>query len=99
MINFIPCIRVLIVCMGLEAFYTITYGNYGEVGLGFDNGKHASAINAHWSVWQPKLRAWITKGFGHYSVHCLPLLTFAQHGKGVLEVYRGNISFGFCNIV
>ena len=39
MIKFIPCIRGLRLRMGSEAFDTITYGNYGEVGLGFDNGK------------------------------------------------------------
>ena len=30
--------------------------------LDFDNGQQAGAINVHWSVWQPKLRAWIMMG-------------------------------------
>ena len=69
------------------------------MGLGFDNGQQTSAINACWSVWQLKRRAWLMMGFGHYSVHFFPLLASAQHGEGNLQDSRGNISFGFRSIV
>ena len=65
-----------------EAFDTKTCQNYGEVGLGFDNGKQVGALNARWRVWQSKIRAWITMGFSHYLVHCFPLLVSTQHGEG-----------------
>ena len=44
----------------MEALNNATQENYREVGLGFNNGQQASAINLHWSVWQPRFRAWLT---------------------------------------
>ena len=35
----------------MDAFDNATHEKYREVGLGFDNGQQASAINVHWCVW------------------------------------------------
>ena len=46
----------------MEAFDNATHENYREMGLGFDNVQQDGAINVHWGVWQPKLRAWLMMG-------------------------------------
>ena len=65
------------------------------MGLGFDNGQQTSAINACWSVWRLKHRAWLMMGFGHYSLSLFSLLASAQRGEGDLQDSRGKISLGF----
>ena len=44
----------------MEAFDNAMQENYRGVGLGFDSGQQADAINVHWGVWKPKFRAWLT---------------------------------------
>ena len=46
----------------MEEFDNAMHENNREVGLGFDNGQQASTTNVHWSVWQPRLRAWLMMG-------------------------------------
>ena len=43
----------------------VSFTNYRDVGFSMDNGHHAGAINAPWSSWRPKLRAWLTMDFGN----------------------------------
>ena len=65
---------------GMVAFEITTLKNYRGVGLEFDNGKKYGTINAHWSVWQPKLRAWLTMGL--VILLCLLLSLRSSVGEG-----------------
>ena len=74
----------------------VSIAKYGDVGLSFDNGHGAGAINAPWISWQPKLRAWITMDFVH--LLCLRLfgLKSVQWVKGTSKVW---FPCGFYSIV
>ena len=58
----------------METFDNATHENYREMGLGFDNGQQAGAINVRWGVWQPKLRAWLTMGLVILQLTAYPFL-------------------------
>ena len=61
-------------------FDIVIHKNYGGVGLEFDNGKQASTINAHWSVWQPNLGFGSMMGCGHLHSNYFPFSP-VQYGE------------------
>ena len=65
--------------MEMAAFDNATYVNYREVGFGFGNGQHDSAISVHWSVLQPNI------GFGSTMGLVISLCLSFSLGSGVDE--------------
>ena len=79
--------------MGKVANDIVSFTNYRDVGFSMDNGHHDGAINAPWSLWRPKLKAWLMMVFGHF----LCLLVFwcwlCAVDEGDFEGNEGMASF------
>ena len=71
------------------------FANYRDVGFILDNGHQDGTINAPWSSWRPKLRAWLTIDFDHLVCLSFVWSQLCALGEGYLQGVEGRVTFSF----